>query len=97
MDIRKDLLKQLETVDGESLLPHHQRQALVFIGDELDIIDVGIAFATDNKDSVTTWLQTGDIWKCTEKDKQAGALNSTKSYQFLILQPFVLAKAVATH
>lgn len=96
MSLREKLLEQLETVDGESLVPHYERGALVFVGAHLDIIDVGVAFAEDNKESVTHWLQSGDLWKCSEKDKDNGSLEMTSKFQFLILQPFVLAKPVNT-
>lgn len=98
MNIREKLLEELETVDGEALTPHFERGALVFVGPQLDIVDVGVAFAGDNKDSVAHWLQSGDLWKATDKDKDKdnGQLNASNSFQFLILQPFVLAKPVET-
>lgn len=96
MNIRVKLLEELETVDGEALVPHFERGALVFVGPKIDIIDAGVAFATDNKNSVADWLQSGDIWKASDKDKESGQLNAKNSFQFLILQPFVLAKPVET-
>ncbi len=94
MSIREKLLEELETVDGKALIPHFKRGALIFVGSQIDIIDAGVAFATDNKESVAHWLQSGSIWKATKEDNTS--LNTQNSFQFLILQPFVLAKTVKT-
>ena len=55
-DIKTQLQEQIAEVDWKDLIPHAQRDAIIIVHPQLDIIEVGCAIAEDNKNLVQNWI-----------------------------------------
>lgn len=101
-DLRQALTKMMGPVPWELLEPHVKRDAVVVVNPNLDLVEVGVAIATDNTQAVERWITEQLIGKPTAKQlsqwnssgNREGA-SETWHFTSLIVQPYVLVK-VAT-
>lgn len=91
-DIRAELEEMLDEAEWNWLQPHADRQALVVVGQELDLIEVGVAIASDNVQSVQHWLGEQLIYKPSAEQVADWNVNRSKRFNTLIVQPFVLVQ-----
>ncbi len=91
-DLRAELTENLDEAEWEWLIPHVQRDAVIVVAVDLDLLDVGVAIASDNVSEVQTWINGALISKPSVT--QMGEWNSdrTKRFQTLIVQPYVLVQ-----
>jgi hypothetical protein len=91
-DLRAELTENLDEAEWEWLIPHVQRDAVIVVAVDLDLLDVGVAIASDNVSEVQTWINDALISKPSVT--QMGEWNSdrTKRFQTLIVQPYVLVQ-----
>ena len=89
-DLRTELTENLDEAEWDWLIPHVQRDAVIVVAQDLDLLDVGVAIASDQIPSVQQWIDQGLVAKPSET--QLGNWNSdrTKRFQTLIIQPYVL-------
>lgn len=94
-DLRTELSTNLDEAEWEWLIPHVQRDAVIVVAQDLDLLDVGVAIASDNVSSVQQWIDQQLMAK--PSTTQVGNWNSdrTKKFQTLILQPYVLVQEMA--
>jgi hypothetical protein len=94
-DLRTELSSNLDEAEWEWLIPHVQRDAVIVVAQDLDLLDVGVAIASDNVSSVQQWIDQQLMAK--PSTTQMGNWNSdrTKRFQTLILQPYVLVQEMA--
>ena len=93
-DLRAELTQNLDEAEWEWLIPHVQRDAVIVVASELDLLDVGEAIVNDNTSSVQQWIDGQLIAKPTTT--QIGEWNSdrTKRFNSLIVQPYVLVQEI---
>ena len=90
-DLRTELEKMVGPVRWEILEPHAGRDAVVVVNEQLDLVAVGEAIATDNTQAVSHWINEQLIVKPTAKQLiEWGAQN--KQFKSLIVQPYVLVQ-----
>ncbi|NJL10568.1 MAG: DUF2288 domain-containing protein [Calothrix sp. SM1_7_51] len=94
-DIRTELTENLDEAEWDWLIPHVQRDAIILVSQFLDLLDVGIAIASDNTASVEHWIDSAMITKPSVE--QIGEWNNerTKRFKTLIVQPYVLVQEKA--
>ncbi|MBW4556446.1 MAG: DUF2288 domain-containing protein [Trichormus sp. ATA11-4-KO1] len=94
-DLRTELTANLDEAEWEWLIPHVQRDAVIVVAQDLDLLDVGVAIASDQVSSVQQWIDQQLMAK--PSDAQMGNWNSDRSKRFhtLILQPYVLVQEMA--
>ena len=95
-NLRDKLTKELETVEWAAIVPHFERGGVVEIDQSLNLVDVGIAMANDNSEIVSAWLKDGLMTQPDEAKTQIWKSEKT-TFQFLIVQPYVLIQKVALH
>lgn len=82
----------------EDLAPHQQRGGLLLVAPTLDLLDVAVAMATDDKQRITAWLASGALRRASEQDRarfETDAEEDTAlSFQFVVVQPWVVAQAL---
>ena len=96
MDIREKFTRELQIVEWAALVPHFDRGGVVEIDGSLNLVDVGIAMANDNSGVVAEWLSYGLISQ-PDKFKSDTWVSQGDSFQFLIVQPYVLVQKVELH
>ena len=62
-DLRSELLENLDEAEWQWLIPHVQRDALIVVAANLDLLDVGCALASDNVSSVQKSIGEELIYK----------------------------------
>ncbi|HYW20070.1 MAG TPA: DUF2288 domain-containing protein [Nodularia sp. (in: cyanobacteria)] len=94
-DLRTELTEILDEAEWEWLIPHVKRDAVIVVAEDLDLLDVGVAIASDQVSSIQQWIDQQLMAK--PSDTQMGNWNSdrTKRFHTLIIQPYVLVKEIA--
>lgn len=89
-DLRAELTQSLDEAEWEWLIPHVQRDAIVLVPIELDLLSVGVAIASDDIPQVEQWINEQLLAKPSVT--QIGEWNGdrTKRFKTLIVQPYVL-------
>ncbi len=91
-DLKAELTQNLDQAEWEWLIPHAMRDAVIVVTNELDLLDVGAAVASNNLSLVQHWIEEALIAK--PSSQQLGEWNTKRQKQFntLIVQPYVLVK-----
>ncbi|MGJ5672360.1 MAG: DUF2288 domain-containing protein [Nostochopsis sp.] len=91
-NLRAELTESLDEAEWEWLIPHAQRDAVIVVAIGLDILDVGVAIASDKILEVQSWIDEQLIAKPSLD--QLGKWNSDRTRRFhtLIIQPYVLVQ-----
>ena len=85
------LREQLGEATWATLAEHYERDCLVMVSVELDILRVAAAVANDNTELVQQWMDEEKIWKPSEEQTVKWGREAT-SFTCVIVQPFVLAQ-----
>lgn len=91
-DLRAELAENLDEAEWNWLIPHVQRDAVVMVATQLDLLDVGVAIASDNVSSVQHWIGEQLIYKPSPGQLADWNGNRTKRFNTLIVQPYVLVQ-----
>lgn len=94
-DLRDELAGTMGEAEWEFLVPHVARDALVVVSPDLDLLDVGVAIASDNVSSVQTWIEKQLIYKPAVEQINTWGKASNKRFNALIVQPYVLVQDIA--
>ncbi|MBO3458080.1 DUF2288 domain-containing protein [Aetokthonos hydrillicola Thurmond2011] len=91
-DLRTELTENLDESEWEWLIPHVKRDAVIVVVQGLDLLDVGVAIASDKVSEVQAWIDEALIAKPSAT--QVGEWNHerTKKFNTLIVQPYVLVQ-----
>lgn len=93
-DFRAKLKTEIQASKAPELLPHHRRDALLIVSLGGDILDVAVAIAEDNAEIVSGFLADGRVYKPTLAQMSDWCVDLELRFQFVILQPYVLAQAL---
>jgi hypothetical protein len=94
-DFRAELAESLDEAELEWLKPHIQRDVVVVVNQELDLLDVGVAIASDDVTSVQHWISEQLLHKPFAEQLADWNTDKTKRFQALIVQPYVLVQETA--
>ena len=94
-DLRAQLAETLDEAEWEWLIPHAKRDALVLVAEQLDLIDVGVAIASDDVAIVQNWISEALIAKPSLDQLSDWNSDRTKRFNTLIVQPYVLVQPLA--
>jgi hypothetical protein len=89
-DLRAELSEMVDEAEWEWLMPHARRDALLVVDDDLDLLDVGVAIATDNVSSVSGWINQQRLCKPSPEQLSRWGSDPTHRFKALIIQPYVL-------
>ncbi len=87
--------RDLAEVNWRELKIHLKRDAIIVVSVELDLIDVGVAVADDDKTLVETWVTSNQLNKPTEKQLESWEQEPDNRFQMLIVQPFILIQDIS--
>jgi hypothetical protein len=90
--LRAELAELIDEAEWNWLMPHAEREAVVIVAQELDLLDVGVAIANDDVSSVQHWISEQLIYKPSEAQKQDWNDNKSKRFNALIVSPYVLVQ-----
>ena len=94
-DLKAQLAENLDEAEWEWLIPHAQRDVVVVVAQPLDLLDVGVAIASDNTAVVQNWISEELLAKPSTTQLSDWNGDRTKRFNTLIVQPFVLVQELA--
>lgn len=86
--------RDLAEVSWRELRVHQQRDAIIMIAGELDLIEAAVAVADDEKDKVEQWVAAGLVGKPDKEQVEAWESDLDRPFRMLIVQPFILIQSV---
>lgn len=95
-ELRAQLAETLDEAELDWLKPHIQRDVVVVVHPQLDLLDVGIAIARDDALTVQHWISEQLIHKPSSHQLADWNSNQAKRFQALIVQPYVLVQESVT-
>ncbi len=72
------------------LKAHAARDAIIIADEHLDLVDVGVALATNDTKSVEAWIQSGKLLKPSAEDLSRWSVATNLTFMSVVVQPFVL-------
>ena len=93
-ELRAKLASEVGAVGAAALLPHHRRDALLVLQPEHDLLDVAVAIALDSAQEVKRLTVAGNLFKPTLAQVANWIAETGLRFQFVVLQPFVLAQII---
>ncbi len=94
-NIREQLTELLDEAELEWLKPHIQKDAVIIVDTELDLLDVGVAIASDNMQSVQRWIGEQLLVKPSDEILDRWNAQPDRRFQAIIIQPYILVKEIA--
>lgn len=91
-DLREQLTEAVDEASWEWLIPHAKRDVVVVVTEGLELLDVGVAIASDDTLSVQHWISEQLVHKPFPEQLTAWNGEPAKKFQALIVQPYVLVK-----
>lgn len=89
-DLRTQLLEDVDEAEWGWLIPHVQRDAVVVVAAEVNLVDVAEAIASDQVSIVQNWISQQLIAKPSPEQMADWNSDRTKRFNSLIVQPYVL-------
>lgn len=71
---------------------HFASGSVVYVSEELDLIEVALRIAHDDRESVTRWMQSGALAKVSDAQAKTW-LESDATLWASVVSPFVLVQA----
>jgi hypothetical protein len=95
-NLREQLAQLLDEAELEWLKPHIQKDAVILVTPDLDLLDVGVAIASDNTQSVQHWIGEQLLVKPSSEILNKWNSNPDQKFQAMIIQPYVLVKELGS-
>jgi hypothetical protein len=89
-DLRAELKQSIDEAEWNWLEPHAQRDSVIVVAADLDLVDVGVAIASDNTLYVQRWIEEALIQKPSPAQLNDWMQHQDKRFSALIVQPYVL-------
>jgi hypothetical protein len=93
-EVRERLEKDLAEVDWKSLRIHTQRDALILVATQLDLVEVACKVTADAAEEVGDWITNGLLVKPTADQLVNWETELDKPFRMLIAAPYILIQEV---
>ncbi|MDJ0733489.1 MAG: DUF2288 domain-containing protein [Nostocaceae cyanobacterium] len=91
-DLRAQLTQNMDEAEWDWLIPHAQRDAVIVVAAQLNLLDVGVAIARDNTAKVQVWIDEALLAKPSYEQLGRWNGNPSKRFNALIVEPYVLVQ-----
>ena len=88
-DLREKLKSELDTAEWTWVKPHLERDAVILVDQDLDLLDVGCIVAEGRMDQVEKWMTEQQLTKPTRDQIRVWDNDQRRPFLFLIIQPWV--------
>lgn len=96
-NLREELTATLDEAEWDWLAPHARRDVVILVALGLDLVEVGMAIATDDTARIQRWIDEALIQKPSPTQLSGWNQNQSQRFQALIVQPYVLVQETAEH
>lgn len=92
---KEELATKVDIADWLSLRAHLERGGVIIVNALLELAEVGSALAVDDVKTVERWLSSGLLTKPSLEQIQAWDAEKGKTFNCLIISPYVLIQEPA--
>ncbi|CCQ64593.1 hypothetical protein CWATWH0402_3933 [Crocosphaera watsonii WH 0402] len=86
-ELRKKLEEDMADVNWNDIKPHAQRDAVIVVNETLNLLDVGVAIAQDDKKAVEHWITEQLISKPSNQQLSDWNIDQTQLFKTLMYNP----------
>lgn len=90
--MRETLVASMGPIEFSDLRAHLTRDAVVVVDASLDLLEVGMAVAQDDKARVGAWIESGLLGKPSLETLERWSKLAGQAWISLVVQPFVLVR-----
>jgi len=90
--LRDKLRAEIMAASWSELVYQFARGGLLVLAPGLDLLEVATAIALDAREQVSDWVASNALWRANEDDARRFQADSALTFQFVIVQPWVLAQ-----
>jgi len=90
--IRETLEKRLGPVFFSDIRAHLERAGLFVVRADLDLIECGVAVATDDVEQVSAWIEEKKLRRPSTDELTTWASEPGRRWMAIVVQPFVLVQ-----
>lgn len=92
-DLRRELNAQTGRLSWAELAPFFARGVVIRVAPELDLVEIAVAFAKDDKHRVETWISEGSIAGADVPDAKRWEAEQAEFWA-VVVAPWVLAQHI---
>lgn len=93
-EVRERFEKDQAEVDWRSLRIHTQRDALILVAAQLDLVEVACRVTADAVEEVGCWIENGLLCKPTAEQLASWESQLDKPFRMLIAAPYILLQEI---
>ena len=90
-ELRTKINLETARLPWAELVRHFAAGIVVYVGEELDLVDVALRISHDDRDSIAAWMAAGTLGKVTDQQALAWA-DTNPSLWTSVISPFILVQ-----
>ena len=91
IELHDKINRETGRIKWSELERHFASGSVVFVSEELDLIEVALRIAHDDKESIARWMQSGKVARVSDQQAQLW-LAADASLWASVVSPFVLVQ-----
>ena len=93
-EIRERVIREKSTIPWKELQRFFASGTVIYVDQQLEIVDVAISLHEDNKDMVEEWMQSGGIAKVSD-DQARQWFSMDAEVTAVVVRPWVLVQDIS--
>jgi hypothetical protein len=90
-DLRIKINRETARLPWAELQRHFAQGSVIYVGTELDLVDVAVRISHDDRDSIARWMADGQLAKVSDQQAQTWAESEALLWT-CVVSPFVLVQ-----
>jgi hypothetical protein len=90
-ELRHKINRETARLPWAELTRHFAQGTVVYVSEELDLVDVAVRISHDDKASISRWMADGKVAKVTDEQAQAWTASGAELWTSVV-SPFVLVQ-----
>ncbi|AKU21304.1 MULTISPECIES: DUF2288 domain-containing protein [Telluria group] len=90
-ELRDKVNRETARLPWSELIKHFAAGTVVWVADELDLVDVAVRISHDDKQNIATWMAEGKIAKVNDQQAQTW-LETNANLWACVVSPFILVQ-----
>lgn len=91
LELHTKVNRETARVAWSELIKHFASGTVIWVADELDLIDVAVRIAHDDKANITAWMAAGQLAKVTDEQARRWT-DSNAELWASVVSPFILVQ-----
>lgn len=91
IELRQKVNRETARLPWSELIKHFAAGTVVFVADELDLVDVAVRISHDDKSNIVQWMAEGKISKVSDQQAQTWLAADAQLWA-VVVSPFILVQ-----